>query len=43
MQAMTPEELEQALLDDIPLARAMALRVAGWDGRHLRLAAPLGA
>src|SRR5690606_31365344 len=42
MQAMTPEELEQALLDDIPLARAMALRVAGWDGRHLRLAAPLG-
>lgn len=32
---------EQQLLADIPLARAMQLRVAGWDEGRLRLAAPL--
>ncbi len=32
---------EQELLADIPLARAMRLRVADWDGDHLRMAAPL--
>lgn len=32
---------EQQLLADIPLARAMQLRVASWDGGRLRLSAPL--
>jgi len=32
---------EHELLADIPLARAMALSVAGYDGRTLTLAAPL--
>ena len=32
---------EQELLADIPLARAMHLRVADWDGDRLRMAAPL--
>jgi thioesterase domain-containing protein len=35
------KEFERQLLADIPLARAMQLRVAGWDGDCLRLAAPL--
>jgi thioesterase domain-containing protein len=34
-------QFEQQLLADIPLARAMQLRVAGWDDERLRLAAPL--
>ena len=34
-------QFEQQLLADIPLARAMHLRVDGWDGDSLRLAAPL--
>lgn len=42
---MTPDELvrdfEQRLLADIPLARAMQLRVLSRDGDRLRLAAPL--
>ena len=33
--------LERELLDEIPLARAMALRVAAYDGASLALAAPL--
>jgi len=33
--------LERELLDEIPLARAMALRVAAYDGDSLALAAPL--
>ena len=32
---------EQELLADIPLARAMHLRVVEWDGDRLRMAAPL--
>ena len=35
-------ELERELLDEIPLARAMALTVAGYDGATLALAVPLG-
>lgn len=38
---MTPESLQRHILDTIPLARAMALSVAGYDGRVLRLRAPL--
>ena len=34
-------QFEQQLLDDIPLARAMQLRVAEWDDDRLRLSAPL--
>ncbi|HUD41855.1 MAG TPA: YiiD C-terminal domain-containing protein [Dokdonella sp.] len=34
-------DLERKLRDEIPLARAMDLRVAGYDGRALTLAAPL--
>jgi thioesterase domain-containing protein len=34
-------DFEQRLLADIPLARAMQLRVAAWDGAALTLAAPL--
>ena len=34
-------ELERYILDHIPLARAMALRVADWDGTRLELVAPL--
>lgn len=34
-------ELERELLGEIPLARAMALTVAGYDGATLALAAPL--
>ena len=37
----TTDEFERALLADIPLARAMQLRVCGYDGDQLRLAAPL--
>jgi thioesterase domain-containing protein len=33
--------LERELLEGIPLARAMALRVEAWDGTMLGLAAPL--
>lgn len=33
--------LESYILAHIPLARAMQLRVAGWDGHCLQLAAPL--
>ncbi len=35
------EQLQHELLDEIPLARAMALRVAAHDGDSLTLAAPL--
>ena len=34
-------DFEQALLADIPLARAMQLCVRDYDGENLRLAAPL--
>lgn len=34
-------QFEQQLLADIPLARAMQLHLAEWDGERLRLAAPL--
>jgi thioesterase domain-containing protein len=34
-------DFEHELLADIPLARAMQLRAAAWDGVCLRLAAPL--
>jgi len=34
-------DFEHELLADIPLARAMQLRAAAWDGACLRLAAPL--
>ena len=33
--------LEHELLDDIPLSRAMALRIAAWDGEVLEMRAPL--
>ncbi len=40
---MTPAaQLEATLREQIPLARAMDIRVAGYDGENLRLAAPLG-
>jgi len=35
------DDFERALLADIPLARAMQLRVRDYDGDSLRLAAPL--
>ena len=35
------EQLQQTLYTDIPLARAMGLRVAAYDGQTLQLAAPL--
>lgn len=34
-------ELEKLLHGEIPLSQAMGIRVAGYDGRCLRLAAPL--
>ncbi len=34
-------ELERILHEEIPLTQAMGLRVAGYDGRCLHLAAPL--
>lgn len=34
--------LEQELLSDIPLTRAMALKATGYDGDSLTLSAPLG-
>lgn len=34
-------DLERYILDNIPLARTMQLRVAAWDGTRLDLAAPL--
>lgn len=34
-------ELERTLHRDIPLSRAMGIRVAGYDGTSLQLAAPL--
>lgn len=37
----TPAELERLIRSGIPLARAMALRVAEFDGERLALAAPL--
>ena len=37
----TAARLQQTLHDDIPLTREMGLTVAAWDGRQLRLAAPL--
>lgn len=37
----TAADFERALLADIPLARAMALRVLAYDGDELALAAPL--
>lgn len=33
--------LEHELLDDIPLSRAMALRIVAWDGTVLEMGAPL--
>jgi thioesterase domain-containing protein len=45
MTNLDPQDLtrafEQELLADIPLARAMRLRVAEWDGDRLRMTAPL--
>lgn len=38
---MTPAELEHHLLDAIPMARAMALRVVDYANGQLRLQAPL--
>ncbi len=39
---MTPAaQLERTLHEDIPLTRSMGLRVAGYDGATLQLAAPL--
>ncbi len=39
---MTPAaQLEQLLHEDIPISRAMGIRVAGYDGTRLQLAAPL--
>lgn len=38
---MTLVELNSQLLADIPLAQAMALELADWDGRRLLLTAPL--
>lgn len=35
------EALERELLDSIPLARAMQLRISGWDAATLSLSAPL--
>jgi thioesterase domain-containing protein len=35
------DDFERTLLADIPLARAMQLRVRDYDGEQLRLAAPL--
>ena len=37
----TTDDFERALLADIPLARAMQLRVRDYDGDNLWLAAPL--
>jgi thioesterase domain-containing protein len=37
----TAEQLQQTLYTDIPLTRAMGLRVSAYDGQTLRLAAPL--
>lgn len=34
-------QLERTLHSEIPLSQAMGIRVAGYDGRCLRLAAPL--
>jgi len=36
-----PADFERSLLADIPLTRAMQLRVQAWDGDSLVLAAPL--
>ena len=39
---MTPAAiLERTLHDEIPLSQAMGIRVAGYDGKSLKLAAPL--
>lgn len=39
---MTPaEQLEATLREDIPLAQAIGIRIAGYDGATLRLTAPL--
>jgi thioesterase domain-containing protein len=37
----TPDELERFIRAHIPLARAMDVRVAGWDGEGLEMTAPL--
>ncbi len=37
------ESVERQLLADIPLARAMQLRIGDWDGDSLRMSAPLAA
>lgn len=37
------ESVERQLLADIPLARAMQLRIVEWDGDSLRMNAPLAA
>ncbi|MBL0162202.1 MAG: YiiD C-terminal domain-containing protein [Xanthomonadales bacterium] len=37
------ESVERQLLEDIPLARAIQLRIAAWDGDSLRMTAPLAA
>jgi thioesterase domain-containing protein len=37
----TTARLQQTLHDDIPLTREMGISVAAYDGRQLRLAAPL--
>lgn len=35
--------LERFLLDSIPLARALGLKIAAWDGERLEVRAPLAA
>jgi thioesterase domain-containing protein len=40
--SLAPEaRLQVALAREIPLSRAMGIRVASWDGRTVRLAAPI--
>jgi thioesterase domain-containing protein len=35
------QSVQDRLLDDIPIARAMQLSIAAWDGASLRMSAPL--
>jgi thioesterase domain-containing protein len=41
MSASPTARLEAALAREIPLSRAIGITVASWDGRTVRLAAPL--
>jgi thioesterase domain-containing protein len=43
MSAMSPErQIEELFYSKIPISRALGVRVEGYDGRQLVLAAPLG-